>query len=75
MPPKKTNEADPNKLTKDETEALIGHVRDRDVLYNLAHKNNFRTDIKDNNLAEISSVMKKDCEWNLDNSNFLTYCL
>ena len=73
MPPKKTNEADPNKLTKDETEALIGHVRDRDVLYNLAHKNYFRTYIKDNNWAEISSVMKKDGEWNLNISKCLIY--
>ena len=73
MPPKNTNEADQNKLTKDETEELIGHVRDRDALYNLAHKNYFRTDIQDNNWAEISSVMKKDGEWNLNISKCLIY--
>ena len=48
------------KLTKAHTDSLIDHVRDKDVLHNLTHKDYHRDDIKRNNWIEIAEKMGID---------------
>ena len=56
------------KLTKAQTDKLIDHVRDREVLYNLTHKDYHKDDIKRNNWIEIAEKMGID-----DGGEFVIY--
>ena len=51
-------------LNKEQTEQLIDHVRCRECIFNMKHRNYHRQDVKDNNWREMARDMGIDGEWN-----------